>query len=229
MKRVNILIVMLVISYIFSSCVREYKEEGTNNATAPRTAKKAQNMGAEKVASTSAKTAGTAEANYTIDRKANYYQELRKGLGLTRPQMNQVKDIAEKYRVRIKDAGPTTKQGIALKAERNNKFLTVLSKAQLDQKKYIDAVYFGFSTESPAHPVNLKKALSLSDSKVLQILSVQNDFKAVRDRLGKNIDAKNPQLMKALERRNTALQQILSPEQFAQYRKAMKAAYSVAG
>jgi len=229
--------VVALVTFMLTSCVREYKEEGPNKVA--QTSNTHRNAGANRMqtkqaagnaggASAGGASAGV-DANYTIDRKGNYYQELRKGLGLTRPQMNQVKGIAENFRKQIKAAGPTSKKGLALKAERNNKLLTVLSKGQMEQKKYLDAVYFGFSTESPAHPVNLKRSLAISDSKMLQILAAQSDFKAVRARLGKNVDPKAPQLMKALEKRNNALQEILSPEQFVQYRKAMKAAYSVAG
>ncbi len=233
MKNIKNLIAILVVVFALTSCVREYKEptapnqsqqnvnnfQGNKKAPMSATANQRANQNANP----------TSTSDYTVDKKGNYYQELRKGLGLTRPQMNQVKGVMENYRKRIKSAGPTSKQGLALKGERNNKLLTVLSKAQMEQKKYIDAVYFGFKTDSPAHPVNLKNNLALTDGQILEVLAAQSDFKSVRSKLGKNVDPKAPQLMKALEKRNTALQQILSNEQFAGYRKAMKQAYSVAG
>ena len=164
-------------------------------------------------------------SDYNINTKANYFKEMRNALGINNKKMKKMMEITEKYQPQIKANKSNPNKLTNLREAKNREIGNVLTPEQMEQKKYIDAVFYGYSGQSPAHPVNLKRAMGISDGKMLDYLVIQGTYNAAKKRFKSNGQLSDAKLGELLATRNENLSQVFNDSEFAKFRQVMKQAY----
>lgn len=227
------LIVFILSALLITSCIKkaENPNAGANRATSqvqsgnqntPPTNNQTANAGGNMGGAAETATRGS---NYNINTKANYFKEMRNALGINNKKMKKLMSITEKYQPQIKANKGNTNKVNNLREAKNREIANVLSAEQMEQKKYIDAVFYGYAGKSQAHPVNLKKSLGISDGKMLDYLAIQGTYNAAKKRFKANGQLSEGKLGELLATRNEALTQVFSESEFANFRQVMKQAY----
>ena len=227
------LIIFILSTFLITSCIKkaENQNAGANRSNTQVQSGNQNTTPANQTTNTNSSNTSTVPASASrragqnINTQANYFKELKKALGIDNKKMTKLMAISEKYQPQIKENKNNTSKLNNLRESRGREFAIVLSPEQMEQKKYVDAVIYGYVGKSPAHPVNLKKSLGVSDGKILEYLAIQGTYNATKKRLKSNGQLSESKLGELIKARNESLSKVFSESEFENYRRIMKQAY----